>query len=103
VLTLDKNWLNSTWSFTKPFSKAIFLKFSLIKASALLPGSLLTPAFLSILIFLQEKQTKVEGGFIVWVGPFPLALTTSKEAFYFLLGISLIFIFLLILFYFIKW
>lgn len=56
-----------------------------------------------ILIFLQEKQTKVEGGFIVWIGPFPLALTTSKEAFYFLLGISLIFIFLLILFYFIKW
>ncbi len=56
-----------------------------------------------ILIFLQEKQTKVEGGFIVWVGPFPLALTTSKEAFYFLLIISLIFIFLLILFYFIKW
>ena len=56
-----------------------------------------------ILIFLQEKQTKVEGGFIVWIGPFPLALTTSKEAFYFLLVISLIFIFLLILFYFIKW
>ncbi|MGC8812073.1 MAG: TIGR00304 family membrane protein [Candidatus Aenigmatarchaeota archaeon] len=55
-----------------------------------------------ILILLQTKQAKVEGGFIVWVGPFPLALTTSKEMFYFLLIFSLIFIFALILFYFIK-
>jgi len=55
-----------------------------------------------ILIFLQEKQEKIEGGLIVWIGPFPLALTTSKEAFYFLLAISLIFILFLILFYFIK-
>ncbi|MEM7825595.1 MAG: DUF131 domain-containing protein [Candidatus Aenigmatarchaeota archaeon] len=47
-------------------------------------------------------QTKVEGGVIIWIGPFPLALTTSKEVFYFLLIVSLIFIFTLTLFYFIR-
>lgn len=56
----------------------------------------------ALLILLETKQTKVEGGFIFWIGPFPLALTTSKEVFYFLLGISLIFILAIILFYFIK-
>lgn len=56
----------------------------------------------SILLLLESKETKVEGGLIIWIGPFPLALTTSRETFYLLLGISLIFIFLLLVFYFIK-
>lgn len=58
--------------------------------------------FGGIMLLLESKETKVEGGLIIWVGPFPIALSTSKESFYLLLIISLIFIFFLFIFYFIK-
>ncbi|MEM5844353.1 MAG: DUF131 domain-containing protein [Candidatus Aenigmatarchaeota archaeon] len=56
----------------------------------------------SVLLLLESKQTKIEGGAIIWIGPFPIALATSKEAFYFLLITSLIFILVVVLFFFIR-
>ncbi len=59
-----------------------------------------------ILIFLSfflRLKTKSEAGLIIWIGPFPVfSITTSKEIFYILLFLSLIFILFLILFYLLK-
>ncbi|MCS7105774.1 MAG: DUF131 domain-containing protein [Candidatus Aenigmarchaeota archaeon] len=55
----------------------------------------------SFLLIIGSKP-RVEGGAILWIGPFPIALTTSKEAFYFLLAFSLIFILIVALFYFVR-
>jgi len=51
-----------------------------------------------VLTLLKSKQTKAEGGFILWIGPFPIfGGATSKEIFYILLVISIIFISLFII------
>jgi uncharacterized membrane protein len=51
-----------------------------------------------VLTLLKSKQAKTEGGFILWIGPFPiLGGATSKEIFYILLVISIIFISLFII------
>jgi uncharacterized membrane protein len=50
-----------------------------------------------ILTALKTKQTKAEGGFIFWIGPFPIVGATSKTMFYVLLLMSAIFLLLLVL------
>jgi uncharacterized membrane protein len=46
-----------------------------------------------ILTMLKSKQVKTEGGFIFWIGPFPIVGgATSKEMFYILLMVSVILI-----------
>lgn len=46
-----------------------------------------------VLSAIKQKQTKAEGGFIFFLGPFPiLGGATRKEIFYALLAISLILI-----------
>jgi uncharacterized membrane protein len=49
---------------------------------------------IGILTTLKLKKTKAEGGFIFWIGPFPIIGATSKTMFYALLIVSAIFIFL---------
>ena len=50
----------------------------------------------SILTALKGRS-KTEGGFVFWIGPIPIIGATSKQMFYTVLLISLIFLFLLIL------
>lgn len=50
----------------------------------------------SILIALKGRS-KTEGGFVFWVGPIPIIGATSKQMFYVVLFVSLIFLFVLIL------
>lgn len=48
-----------------------------------------------IFSLIKHKQTKTDGGFIFFIGPFPvLGGATKKEIFYLLLIISIIFIFI---------
>jgi uncharacterized membrane protein len=42
-----------------------------------------------------KSKTRAEGGFIFWIGPFPIIGATSKAMFYALLIISVIFLLLL--------
>jgi uncharacterized membrane protein len=46
-----------------------------------------------ILAAMKSKGSKTEGGFIIWIGPFPIVGASSKEMFYALLLLSAIFIF----------
>jgi uncharacterized membrane protein len=49
---------------------------------------------IGILTTLKLKKAKAEGGFIFWIGPFPIVGATSKTMFYALLIISVMFLFL---------
>lgn len=51
-----------------------------------------------ILMAQKTKEAKLEGGVIFWIGPFPFAITTSKQVFYFLLFVSVIFIFIILIY-----
>jgi len=44
----------------------------------------------SILTLLKSKQTKTEGGFVFFIGPFPIVGATSREMFYALLVVSIV-------------
>jgi len=42
-----------------------------------------------------KSRARAEGGFVFWIGPFPIIGATSKAMFYILLIISVIFLLLL--------
>jgi uncharacterized membrane protein len=48
----------------------------------------------TVSMLLKTKKTRAEGGFIFWIGPFPIVGATSKTMFYALLIISVMFLFL---------
>ncbi|MEM5811135.1 MAG: DUF131 domain-containing protein [Candidatus Aenigmatarchaeota archaeon] len=45
--------------------------------------------FILLFLFLKEKQIKTQGGFAIWIGPFPIIGSSSKEMFYAILFVSL--------------
>jgi uncharacterized membrane protein len=47
-----------------------------------------------IFLAARSKEAKAEGGFIFWIGPFPIVGATSKTMFYVLLIVSVVFLFL---------
>lgn len=54
--------------------------------------------FVLLFLFLKERQVKTQGGFAIWIGPFPIIGASSKEMFYAILFVSLaIFILLLLI------
>ena len=72
--------------------KLIFLGFAVIMLGILL---VLIGSVLSVF---KGRKTKTEGGFIFFVGPFPvIGGATSKEIFYVLLTVSVILIVLFLL------
>ncbi len=70
-----------------------------MRSELILTGSLLI--FLGfILIFfgiVLNRKVRAEGGFILWIGPFPIFGGTSKPIIYLLLILSGIFIFSILL------
>jgi uncharacterized protein (TIGR00304 family) len=52
-----------------------------------------------LLILMFQKKTKVEGGGLVLIGPFPIAFGTNEKIVYLLLIVAIIIMFLYLLFY----
>jgi uncharacterized membrane protein len=48
-------------------------------------------------ILALKSKTRAEGGFIFWIGPFPIIGATNKAMFYVLLIISVIFLLMLVI------
>jgi len=49
-----------------------------------------------ILVIASAINSKTKGGFIVWIGPFPIIGATDKKMFYTVITLSIIFLILIL-------